>query len=60
MADFADHWRCRFASRAPQDDLPEQDLATLMSRISNFARWCHVERLQMMDGAPGFSVAQGQ
>ena len=60
MADFADHWRCRFASRVPQDDLPEQQLAELMSRISNFARWCHVERLQMMDGAPGFSVAQGQ
>jgi isocitrate dehydrogenase len=60
MADFADHWRCRFASRAPQDDLPEQQMAELMARISRFARWCHVERLQMIDGTPGFSVAQGQ
>ena len=60
MADFADHWRCRFASRVPGDDLPERQLADLMARISNFARWCHVERLQMMDGSPGFSVAQGQ
>jgi len=60
MADFADHWRCRFASRVPQDDLPEDQLAELMTRISSFARWCHVERLQMIDGMPGFSVAQGQ
>lgn len=60
QADFADHWRCRFASRAPQDDLPQDQLCELMTRISTFARWCHVERLQIIDGTPGFSVAQGQ
>jgi hypothetical protein len=35
-------------------------LGDLLTRISRFARWCHVERLQLMDGTPGFSVAQGQ
>ena len=60
QADFVDHWRCRFASRAPGDELPDGVLGDLLTRISRFARWCHVERLQLMDGTPGFSVAQGQ
>jgi len=60
QADFVNHWRCRFASRAPQDTLPETALSTLMGRITSFAHWCHVERLQVLDGVPGFSVAQGQ
>lgn len=59
-ASMVDHWRCRFAVFPSDADMSIAAVTGLITRISNVARWCHVERLQMLDGEPGFSLAQGQ
>ena len=58
-ADLVDHWRCRFSTLSPEG-VSATDTGRLLEAVQTFARWCHVERLQVIDGAPGFTVAQGQ
>jgi isocitrate dehydrogenase len=46
----------------PRSELPpsEADLVSLVARIGERHRWTQVERLQVFDGEPGFTKAQGQ
>lgn len=54
-----DHWRCRFARRAEQCQYVE--VLELMSRITAAGlAIIKTENLYDFDGAPGYSLAQGQ
>ena len=57
--DCIDHFRCRFQivdlRRWSNRSLPD-----LLVRINAKYRWMHVERLEHIDGKPGYTAAQGQ
>lgn len=54
-----DHFRCRFVidDRTAWD---QRSLLDLLERIGAKYRWMHVEKLEEIDGAPGFTRAQGE
>ena len=54
-----DHWRCRFFGRDGHEPT-SADVLALLDRIGQRHRWMHVERLQVFDGEPGFTKAQGE
>ena len=60
ITDCVDHWRCRFVLRDAAADLADQDLFDLLHRVAAVHRWMHLEKLVELDGAPGFTRAQGE
>jgi isocitrate dehydrogenase len=60
MTDCVDHWRCRFILRNPDSELDNPQALDLLQRIGTVYRWMHVERLLKIDGAPGYTKAQGE
>jgi isocitrate dehydrogenase len=58
--DCVDAWRCRFMVRDSTGELSDGDLLTLLARLAEDLRFTHVEKLHEIDGAPGFSRAQGE
>ena len=57
--DCVSHHRCRFVSRSGEPVLFNDALA-LARRINEIHEVCHVERLLRLDGADGFTKAQGE
>jgi isocitrate dehydrogenase len=60
LTDCVDHWRCRFVLRAPGDELTDRDVFDIIQRVASKHRWVHVEKLQEIDGEPGYTRAQGE
>ncbi|MFO0607003.1 MAG: NADP-dependent isocitrate dehydrogenase [Polyangiales bacterium] len=61
LTDCVDHWRCRLVLRDPAGALADAALVGLLGRLSSSSlRWMHVEKLEEIDGAPGFTKAQGE
>lgn len=60
MTDNVDHWRCRFVLRNTADELSDEQLLGLVSRIAGRHRWMHLEKLQVFDGQDAFTKAQGE
>ena len=60
ITDTIDAYYCRLMLKEPADDISEEDVATLLSRVSTRHRWSHIEKLQEFDGAPGFTKSQGE
>ncbi len=59
--DCVDHWRCRFLHAQPGEDLPLEAVHRLLDAIQGAGlRWMHLEKLQVFDGKPGFTKAQGE
>lgn len=59
QTDCVDHWRCRLM--AADSCPPPTQLARLLEGIEAAGlRWMHIEKLEEMDGAPGFTRAQGE
>jgi isocitrate dehydrogenase len=57
--DCVDHFRCRF--QITNTEQWEQDsILDLLRRISASYRWMHVEKLEDIDGQPGYTRAQGE
>ncbi len=54
-----DHFRCRFIID-DQSMWNQESLLDLLKRIGSDYRWRHVEKLQIIDGDPGFTRAQGE
>jgi isocitrate dehydrogenase len=53
-----DHWRCRFKSQSP---LSHQDIVALMQRLQSAqVDFVKTEGLYTFDGAPGYSLGQGE
>jgi isocitrate dehydrogenase len=57
--DQVGHHRCRFVSRSG-DPLDFVDALALARQVNQVAEVCHVERLLRIDGADGFTRAQGE
>ncbi|MFM7034774.1 MAG: NADP-dependent isocitrate dehydrogenase [Planctomycetia bacterium] len=57
--DCVSHHRCRFVSRGGEP-LRFDDALALARRINETHEVCHVERLLRIDGADGFTKAQGE
>jgi isocitrate dehydrogenase len=55
-----DHFRCRFriVDEARWD--ARTSVPDLLNRIGSVYRWMHVEKLEEVDGVPGFTRAQGE
>ncbi|GIV83162.1 MAG: isocitrate dehydrogenase [NADP] [Candidatus Roseilinea sp.] len=60
MTDNVDHWRCRFVLRNTAEELSDDQLLSLVSRIAGRHRWMHLEKLQVFDGQDAFTKAQGE
>jgi isocitrate dehydrogenase len=60
MTDTVDHYKCRFVLRAADGDLDDAQVFDILKRVSAGHRWMHVEKLLEIDGAPGFTKAQGE
>ena len=58
--DCVDHWRCRFVLRDPAGDASAEQLLALLTCVSAEHTWMHVEKLPEFDGAPGYTMAQGE
>lgn len=60
ITDNVDHYRCRFVLRQG-NDLADAALLELLGKVSAGGhRWVHIEKLQRIDGADGFTKAQGE
>jgi isocitrate dehydrogenase len=60
MTDCVDHWRCRFILRDASASLEDAALLGLVTKIASKYRWMHIEKLEELDGEPGFTRAQGE
>ena len=60
IPDCVDHWRCRFVLRRPADTLVDDELLRLVARVGGHYRFMHVEKLEELNGAPGWTRAQGE
>lgn len=60
MTDCVDHWRCRFVLRDSAAALEDHALLALVGKIAGPHRWMHLEKLEEIDGAAGFTRAQGE
>lgn len=60
ITDAVDLWRCRFVSRDEDGELDDQDLLDLVRRVGSTHRWMHLEKLQVFDGEPAYTRAQGE
>jgi isocitrate dehydrogenase len=57
--DVVDQYRCRFV-QVGDAGLSNADVRELMARVEAKYTWCHVELLQMFDGQPSYTKAQGE
>ncbi len=60
LTDCVDHWRCRFVTFPSAAWLDDDTILSLLSRIGGSYRWMHVEKLEELDGVPGYTRAQGE
>ncbi len=65
ITDNVDQYRCRCVLRTGAEkggtaELADGDLLSAMEKIGVKHRWVHIEKLQEIDGEPGFTKAQGE
>lgn len=58
--DCVDHWRCRFIMRDENESMSDILMLDLLAKVSAIFEWCHLEKLNVFDGALGFSKSQGE
>ncbi|MCL6646793.1 MAG: NADP-dependent isocitrate dehydrogenase [Chloroflexi bacterium] len=60
ITDNVDHWRCRFIANDGVAAISDADILDLVSRVQQRYRWMHLEKLEEIDGEPGWTKAQGE
>lgn len=58
--DCVDHWRCRFVLKDGTALVKDAQILELLATIGRHYRWMHVEKLEEIDGARGYTQAQGE
>lgn len=59
--DCVDHWRCRFVVPEALSDIPSVEIGRLIERVDAAGlRWMHIEKLNVFDGEPAYTLAQGE
>jgi isocitrate dehydrogenase len=59
ITDTVDAFTGRFM-KSDGGDATDAEILDLLARVSGKARWSHVEKLNVFDGAPGYTKAQGE
>jgi len=54
-----DHFRCRFVISEPAG-WNQESVLSLLKKIGEKYRWNHIEKLEEIDGVPGYTKAQGE
>jgi isocitrate dehydrogenase len=58
---MVDHYACRFVLPEPGPGvLADEVVHDLLVRVSSRHRWMHLEKLELIDGEPSFTRAQGE
>ena len=57
LPDMVDHWRCRFLVK---DGSAAEDADIYALAVATGRRWMHIEKLEELDGQPGWTKAQGE
>ena len=60
ITDCVDHYRCRFIPRSRDGDVTDEQVFSLVQRVSASHRWVHLEKLLEINGGPGFTKDQGE
>jgi isocitrate dehydrogenase len=60
ITDCVDHYVCRFMLVAPEGQITDPQIASLVQKIGAQFRWMHIEKLAEFDGVPGFTKSQGE
>jgi len=60
ITDSTDHFSARFMLNDAEGDMSDSALFDLLTRIGKEHRWMHIEKLQVFDGALGYTKAQGE
>ncbi|GIV21746.1 MAG: isocitrate dehydrogenase [NADP] [Armatimonadota bacterium] len=60
ITDVVDHYRCRFVLRDAPGDATDSQILDLLQRVGSRLRWMHLEKLQELEGAMGYTKAQGE
>ncbi len=60
ITDCVDHWRCRFVARSASGNITDEQVLSLVRRVSAQHRWVHLEKLLELDGKQGFTKDQGE
>ncbi len=60
ITDCVDHWFCRFIAVDPKEEVSDEIIADLVQKVGKDYRWVHLEKLQEIDGKPGYTKAQGE
>ncbi len=60
LTDCVDHYRCRFIVRDAEESLDDATILALIQQVSLKLRWMHIEKLELWDGQPAFTRAQGE
>ena len=59
LPDCVDHWRCRFVVKEGHT-ADDKAIFALAAAASEGRRWMHIEKLESLDGKPGWTKAQGE
>jgi isocitrate dehydrogenase len=59
ITDTVDAFRGRFVKK-DGSDTTDAEILDLLARVGTRVRWGHVEKLNVFDGAPGYTKAQGE
>ena len=59
ITDTVDQFRCRVMLREP-GELSDATAFDIVQRIGAKVRWMHIEKLQVFDGEPAYTKAQGE
>lgn len=60
ITDCVDHWFCRFIATDANEEVGDETIKDLVQRVGSKYRWVHIEKLQEIDGKPGYTKAQGE
>ncbi|MCW5933725.1 MAG: NADP-dependent isocitrate dehydrogenase [Fimbriimonadia bacterium] len=60
ITDCTDQFRARFILKDTVADATDAQILELVQMVSAKYRWAHIEKLQIFDGADGYTKAQGE
>jgi isocitrate dehydrogenase len=60
VLDVTDMYTCRFMARDTTADLNDTQILELIQKVGGQLKWTHIEKLNEIDGQPGWTKAQGE
>jgi isocitrate dehydrogenase len=60
ITDCVDHWFCRFIAKDDNQEVNDQQIMSLLNKVTTEHKWVHLEKLQDFNGEHAFTKAQGE